>query len=325
MSAETLSFAGRVALVTGAGRGIGKEYATLLASRGAAVVVNDRGTSREGEGTSPGPAESVAAAIVAAGGEAVPDTTDVSRLADVRAMVDRVYARWGRLDIVVNNAGITIFKEFADLTDEECVRVMDTDFWGTFNVIRAVWPRMTVAGYGRIVNSSSDAILGDSGASLYGASKGAVMALTKSLAVEGAPHGVLVNAVLPVAFTRLADVALTDPQARAFMAEAFPPREVADLVGVLAHESTGWNGELFQVGGGRVARASFGVTRGFVERGATAETLAEHSAAIFDPAGSVTAHTLGEALNFAVARVTAGAAEGIEVRLDSRAEGAPPA
>ncbi|MET9364446.1 SDR family NAD(P)-dependent oxidoreductase [Streptomyces sp. NPDC006632] len=279
---DEVRFDGRVAVVTGAGRGLGREYALLLASRGARVVVNDMGTGTDGRGASPSPAHEVAEEIRRRGGEAVADVQDISTAAGAQALTRTATDRWGRLDVLVNNAGISILRPLGELQDEECARVLNTHVGGTLSMLRAVWPHMVASRYGRIVNTCSDALFGDTGLSVYAAGKGAVLGLTTSLAAEGAAHGIKVNAVVPIAATRMSLEALDDDAVTAaLLTDLFPARRVAAVVAFLAHDSVPCTGELLHAAGRRVARIFLGATEGVLwDEEPTPESIREHLSAI---------------------------------------------
>ncbi len=198
---------GRVALVTGAGRGIGRAHAQLLASQGAAVVVCDVGAALDGSGADASVAAAVAAEITAGGGRAVADTSDVATFAGGEQAVQHALDAFGRIDIVVNNAGLAGGGSIEAITEETLARVMAVNFVGTVGTARAAWPHLKARGRGRVVNTVSEVALDSripgGGGIAYGAAKAAVWSLTLSLAEEGRAHGITVNAVSPGAFTRM--------------------------------------------------------------------------------------------------------------------------
>jgi NAD(P)-dependent dehydrogenase (short-subunit alcohol dehydrogenase family) len=273
---ESTRFDGRVAIVTGAGRGIGRAHALQLAQRGAKVVVNDLGSANSGHGHDKGPSEEVVEEILAAGGEAVADASDVSSPEGAARLVQTAVSTFGGIDILVNNAGMFTPGEFPEVGIEEMRRYFDVHAGGSFLVARECWPHMTEAGYGRIVMTTSHGILGAAPLLAYGTAKGSVFALARTLAVTGRELGIRVNSVAPVAATRMAggsdeDTALVSP-----------------LVLVLCHESCPVNGETFLSGGRRHARLFVGETEGYVHAGAdlTPEVVAEHWPEIMDESRS---------------------------------------
>jgi NAD(P)-dependent dehydrogenase (short-subunit alcohol dehydrogenase family) len=264
-----------VAIITGAGRGIGKAYASLLASRGASVVVNDLGSGLDGSGRDAGVAQAAADEIMAAGGTAIADGSDISSDAGVKQLVEAAITRFGRLDIVVNNAGILVWRDLEqeDLSNMESH--LAVHLLGTFNVCRAAWRHLAAAQHGRIINTTSTAILGISDLISYGAAKGGVLGLSRALAVAGRPIGIGVNLVSPRARTRM-ERARPGPG----VMEHRPPELVAGLVAFLAHESCPATGELYIAGGGKVARLFLGETEGYVKLGLSPEDIRENWAAI---------------------------------------------
>lgn len=200
---KKLTFDGRVALVTGAGRGIGREYALALAERGCSVVVNDLGASLTGEGTDSQPAEEVVREINAKGGDAVANFGSVTSYSEMTSAVDVALNHFGRIDILVNNAGNIVNRSFVDHTPDDFQKLLDIHYQGTLNTIRASWSHMQSEGYGRIVNVSSNSIFGSATMSGYGSVKAAVFALTRALAEEGRASGIQCNVVLPAGSTRM--------------------------------------------------------------------------------------------------------------------------
>jgi NAD(P)-dependent dehydrogenase (short-subunit alcohol dehydrogenase family) len=201
-----MRFDGRVAIVTGAGGGLGREHALALARRGARVVVNDLGGARDGSGGSATAAETVVAEIKAAGGEAVANAASVTDFASVQAMIEAAMTKWGRVDILVNNAGVLRDKTFAKMELEDFRFVVDVHLMGAVNCTKAVWDHMREANYGRIVmTTSSSGLYGNFGQSNYGAAKMALVGLMQTLAIEGAKHDIRVNCLAPTAHTRMTE------------------------------------------------------------------------------------------------------------------------
>jgi len=260
---DEIGFAGQVALVTGGGNGVGRAHALELAARGARVVVNDLGIALDGSGASIGAADRVVGEIRALGGEAIANGDSVTEAHGAQRMVRAALDQWGQLDIVVNNAGVLDTEPFETSTRDRDAHVVDTHLLGAMNVARAAWPVLIERGYGRMVNTSSGAIFGSPVGLAYQAAKGGVFALTRGLATAGVSHGVLVNAIMPTAYTRMTDQ-IPDEAFRAFMEARFTPERVARFAVVLAHASCTFSGEAFMVGGGRVARVLLGVSGGWV-------------------------------------------------------------
>ena len=201
----SIRFDGKVAIVTGAGGGIGKEHALELARRGAKVVVNDLGGSVDGSGTSDA-AEAVVQQIKDAGGEAMANGASVTDLSAIQDMVKEVMDKWGRIDILVNNAGILRDKSFHNVTLDDFNLVMDVHFQGTLNCTHTIYPIMREQGYGRIVfTSSSSGVYGNFGQSNYGAAKMAIVGLMNTLKIEGQKYNVFSNSITPVAYTRMTE------------------------------------------------------------------------------------------------------------------------
>ncbi len=201
-----IRFDGRVAIVTGAGNGLGRAHAKGLAERGAKVVVNDLGAARDGTGGSSAAAQKVVDEIKAAGGEAMADGANVADVAQVKAMVERAMAQWGRVDILINNAGILRDKTFAKMEVADFETVVDVHLMGSVNCTKAVWEIMREQSYGRIVfTSSSSGIYGNFGQANYGAAKAAVVGLMNVLHLEGAKYNIRVNTLAPTAATRMTE------------------------------------------------------------------------------------------------------------------------
>lgn len=275
----TLTYEGRVAIVTGAGGGLGREHARLLAARGAQVVVNDLGGSVSGEGSDAGPAARVAAEIEASGGIAIADVNSVATAQGGEAIVRTAMDAFGRVDIVINNAGILRDKSFHNMGPELVDAVIDVHLKGAFNVTRPAYIAMREQGYGRIVNTSSAAgIFGNFGQTNYSAAKMGLVGLTLTLAQEGAKHGIHANVVAPAARTRMTEDLLGK------LADRLDPALVSPTVAWLCHEDCDANGEIFSVGGGRVARVVIGVTRGWFSPDQQVESIRDHFEEIRDDA-----------------------------------------
>jgi NAD(P)-dependent dehydrogenase (short-subunit alcohol dehydrogenase family) len=277
-----MRFDGRVAVVTGAGRGIGRAYARLLAARGASVVVNDLGGSKEGLGTDAGPARSVADEIVAGGGVAVGDTNDVSTEAGASAIVDTALREFGGIDIVVNNAGIVRWGDLPDVDLASLRSTLDVHLVGSFNVTRAAWPHFVEQQYGRVVMTTSTGMFGLRGNLSYAAAKAGTVGLMRNMQLSGRRHGITVNAVAPVAATRMGGADDDDAEPPADMA----PELVAPLVAYLCHEDCPVSGEIYAAGAGRFSRIFLATTEGFVPTGdPTPEDVAANWATINDETG----------------------------------------
>jgi NAD(P)-dependent dehydrogenase (short-subunit alcohol dehydrogenase family) len=270
-----LTFDGRVAVVTGGGRGLGRSYAMLLASRGARVVVNDPGGGLTGDGTDAGPAEDVVREIVAAGGEAVASTDSVATAEGGKAIIDAALERYGRLDVLIHNAGNVRHGSLKEMSHEDFDAVLDVHLRGAFHVVRPAFPVMCEAGYGRIVLTSSiGGLYGNHGVANYAAAKAGVLGLANVAALEGAAEGVRCNVIVPAAVTRMADGIDTS---------AYPPMGpelVAPVAAWLAHESCSVTGEMFIALAGRVARAVIAESPGVHRPAWTVEDVGAHLDAI---------------------------------------------
>jgi NAD(P)-dependent dehydrogenase (short-subunit alcohol dehydrogenase family) len=249
---------GRVALITGAGRGLGRAYALELAARGAAVVVNDPGVNLRGDDAGDAaPAEAVVAEIRKAGGRAVADFGSVTDAAAAEAMVRRAVGEFGGLDIVVNNAGNNRRSVFAEIDPDDFTSVLDVHLTGTFRVTHAAWPVLAARGYGRIVFTSSQVgFYGKVDSVSYGAAKAGIIGLMHGLRLSAEPAGIKVNCISPFALTRMGDIFPTE------IAALIDPAQVAAAVAFLASEDCPLSGEILIAGGGHFALARTMETRG---------------------------------------------------------------
>ncbi|MGW2824321.1 SDR family NAD(P)-dependent oxidoreductase [Streptomyces sp. NPDC001443] len=276
-------FDGRVAIVTGAGRGLGRAHALLLAQRGAKVVVNDLGGTKEGDGSDSGPATDVVREITEAGGIAIADTNNVGLEEGCKALVEGTVSEFGRVDIVVNNAGISRFATFPEADAENLERTLDVHLRGTWHTTRAAWPHMVEQGYGRVVTTTSTGMFGLPDNLAYATAKGALIGFTRSLALAAAPHGILVNCLAPNAITRPSTSAgkpnITTTQMDEARMEAMRTDLVSPMVAYLSHEECKVNGEILVAGARKFARWFLGVTPGYrstAEGVPTVEEIAAH-------------------------------------------------
>ena len=278
-----IGYDGKVAIITGAGGGLGRSHALELARRGARVVVNDLGGSVDGTGASLGPAALVVDEIKRLGGEAVANTDSVATPAGGAAIVQSAIDSFGRVDIVINNAGILRDKAFHNMEPDLLDPVIDVHLKGAFNVTRAAWIKMREQNYGRVVNTSSNSgLLGNFGQSNYGAAKMGLVGLTRVLAIEGAKSNIKVNAVAPVAFTRMTEALMGDD-----LGPKLKPELVTPIVAWLCHEDCPVTGEVYSAGGGVVARFFVGLTQGYVNPDHTVEDIRDHFEQIRDETGYV--------------------------------------
>jgi len=278
-------FDGRVAVITGAGRGLGRSYALLLASLGAKVVVNDPGASVAGGDINEGPAAEVVREIKAAGGEAVVNLDSVATPEGGAAIIQTAIDTYGRIDILIHNAGNVRYGALATITNEDFRAVLDVHLLGAFNVVRPAFPLMCNAGYGRIVLTSSiGGLYGMNNVVNYGMSKAGIMGLNNVAAIEGADHNVKCNAIVPGAVTRMADGLDTS------FYPPMGPELVAPVVGWLAHESCSVTGEMMVSIAGRVARAYVVETEGVFQPDWTIDNVADRIDEIRDPENLWTLH-----------------------------------
>lgn len=247
-----LDFDGRVALVTGAGRGMGRSHAKMLATRGARVVVNDLPPAAGAQSA----AEAVVREIIADGGSAIANHDNVVGGGD--AIIKSTIDAFGRLDIAVCNAGVMHSTVFVETPAEEWHRVFDIHFRGTVEVLRAAWPFLAKSGTGRIITTASSGMLGNAGITAYGSAKAAIFGLTRSLAWEGIGVGITANCIFPAARTRMTD-SIADPTIVATLDRYFQPEHVSAVVVWLTHQDTKINNEAFRVSGGSAGRVTMAV------------------------------------------------------------------
>jgi NAD(P)-dependent dehydrogenase (short-subunit alcohol dehydrogenase family) len=281
----------------------------LLAARGAKVVVNDPGGNLTGGGTDAGPAEDVVREIVAAGGQAVANTDSVATADGGKAIVDTALDRYGRIDILIHNAGNVRRAPLREMSYDDFDAVLDVHLRGAFHVVRPAFPTMCDAGYGRIVLTSSiGGLYGNHQVANYAAAKAGVIGLSNVAAMEGASDGVVSNVIVPAAVTRMAEGIDTS---------AYPPMGpelVAPTVGWLAHESCSVNGEVFIALAGRVARAFVAETPGLYQPAWSIEDVGEQIAAIRDPSDPVIFPVIpdghGDHIRYSFAMASRGAPHG---------------
>jgi len=275
--AQELRFDDRVAIVTGGGGGLGRAYARLLAARGAAVLVNDIDRAGSDGRT---PASAVCAEIVADGGAAVPFDASIAEPGAGEGAVEAALAAFGRVDIVVNNAGIVRDRSFAKMSEEELQAVLDVHLLGSFRLTQAAWPRLTMRQYGRVVMTTSVAgLFGNFGQANYSSAKAGLVGLGRTLAIEGARKNIRVNIVSPGAATSMTSAALPEN-----VHAAMSPDRVAQLVGYLCHESCATSGEIFFAAAGSYARNVIIQTAGYQNPDATVEDIAANLGQIMDTA-----------------------------------------
>jgi NAD(P)-dependent dehydrogenase (short-subunit alcohol dehydrogenase family) len=269
-----IRFDGQVAIVTGAGGGLGFAIAQELARRGAAVLVNDYGGSVQGEGGSADRAEAAAAMLRADGGHAVANSIAVGTPESARAIVAHAMATFGKVDILVNNAGIARPCAFTDATDDNLALEFRTNLLGPYALMRAVWDGMAERRHGRILNVSSNATFGIGHNASYATTKAGLLGLTLDTAAEGKPLGIHVNVLMPVAYTRMIE-GIPDPDFVAWFRKHMAPEKVAATVAFYLSRESDVTGHILSSGGGRLSRIVFASTPGFV--GAKdAETTRDH-------------------------------------------------
>lgn len=284
-----LGYDGKVAIITGAGGGLGRQHALLMARRGALIVVNDLGGSVDGTGSSSSAAQLVVDEIKTAGGEAVADTNSVATPEGGRAIVQTAIDAFGRVDIVINNAGILRDKAFHNMEPDLLNPVLDVHLKGAFYVTQPAFVKMREQGFGRIISTSSAAgVFGNFGQTNYGAAKMGLVGFTRVLAVEGARFNIKANAIAPLALTRMTEDILGG------LKDKLDPGLVSPLVAFLAHEDCPVSGQLFSVGGGRVAQVFLGETNGYYNPALSPEDVQDNWEQITDREGYAVPNNLGE-------------------------------
>lgn len=281
-----IRFDGRVAIVTGAGgaKGLGRQYALQLAERGAKVVVNDLGVGPDGRGTERPAAELVVEEITARGGEAVADTNSVADEEGAKAVVRTAMDAWGRVDVLVNNAGVALVALFDEVSGDEARKMIDVHLMGNLWMSRAVWPHMVDAGYGRIVNITSDAALGMKYNVVYGAAKGGVLALARGLAIEGADHGIKVNALGPTAGTSASALFIEPSPWLTRGLEELRTDLVSPVLTYLCSSVVEASGKYIETQGGKVMERFYSETVGLADPALTPEWVRDNFARICDRA-----------------------------------------
>jgi NAD(P)-dependent dehydrogenase (short-subunit alcohol dehydrogenase family) len=265
---SALGYDGKVAIITGAGGGLGRQHALMMAKRGALIVVNDLGGSIDGVGSNASAAQIVVDEIKAVGGEAVADHNTVATPEGGQAIVQTAIDTYGRVDIVINNAGILRDKAFHNMTPDLLNPVLDVHLKGAFYVTQPAFVHMREQGYGRIISTSSAAgVFGNFGQTNYGAAKMGLVGFTRVLGVEGARFNIKANAIAPLAMTRMTEDIL------GALKDKLAPELVSPLVAFLAHEECPVSGQLFSVGGGRVAHVFLGETNGYYSPTLTPEDV----------------------------------------------------
>jgi NAD(P)-dependent dehydrogenase (short-subunit alcohol dehydrogenase family) len=274
-----LGFDGKVAIITGAGGGLGRCHALELARRGALVVVNDLGGASDGTGSSESAAQKVVDEIKAAGGEAVANYDSVATPEGGANIVKTAVDTFGSVHIIINNAGILRDTSFKNMTPDQLNPVIDVHLRGAFYVTQPAWQIMRDQNYGRIINTASGAgVFGNFGQTNYGAAKMGLVGFTRVLAVEGAKNNIKANAIAPVALTRLTEDILGP------LADKLAPELITPVVTYLVHEDCEVSGEIYTIGGGHVGRVFIGVTPGYTKADLTAEDVRDHLGEIRDEA-----------------------------------------
>jgi len=290
-----VSFEGQVAIVTGAGRGLGRAYAIELARLGARVVVNDPGAGVEGQGSDSAPAEQVCREIRAAGGEAIANLDSVASFAGGAGIVKTAIDRWGRIDAVVCNAGILRDRAFHKMSEEDWDQVIGVHLKGCFTVLRAAWPHFREQRYGRVVMAtSSTGLFGNFGQSNYGAAKAGMIGLMHTLKLEGEKYDIRVNLIGPSAYTRMTDGLMSAEQNA-----KLGPEHVAPVVALLASRDCPESGVIIEALAGRISRSA--IVRGhgveYDDKPRDPDWIAAHWDRVTSLDGAKLMWSLGESLD----------------------------
>jgi NAD(P)-dependent dehydrogenase (short-subunit alcohol dehydrogenase family) len=278
---ERISLKGKVAVVTGAGRGLGRAYVELLAERGARVVVNDLGTNVSGFGTDSTIAEEVADVIRSRGGEAIANDSDVSTPQGGSDLIATTIEHFGRIDLLVNNAGICGSQPFEDATLDDFEKYWRVHLGGPVNTVRAAWPHMVAQRHGKIILTTSVVgLFGMRGQATYAAAKSAVVGLMRILAIEGAAHGILVNTISPNGYTRMHPAAVADPAWLKQSEANMPVEAVAPAIVWLASDDCSETNRIYNVEAGTIQRVAIIMGPGFYDPHPTPESIAENYAKV---------------------------------------------
>jgi len=277
MSKSKINIKDNVVIITGAGRGLGRTYALELAKYGANVVVNDLGTDVDGHGSDQGVAQSVVNEIHAIGSKAMANTGDITDPKQAQKIIDQTIEEFGKIDAIINNAGIVGYKSFAESTLEDFEHFWKIHVGGTINVTKAAWPKFQNQGYGRVVLTASGAgLYGLHSNSTYSCAKGAIHGLMRTLALEGRENGIVVNSICPGGFTRMHDASIMSEKDLEQTRSAMPLEVVAPAIVWLVSDSCHVSGEEFAVWSGRVARIAIGTGPGYYSRQLVADDLMTH-------------------------------------------------
>lgn len=290
-----ISFTGQVAIVTGAAGGIGYAIAEELAQRGASILVNDYGGDTYGNSGGGERAEQAASRLRDLGAKAVANGTAVGTPESAREIVDAALEAFGRVDILVNNAGVSLPGLITDHSDADVENHFRVNLLGPYALLRAVWPQMQKQGYGRILNTSSNSALGIGANAPYSTTKAGLLGLTLDAAIEGQPHGILVNAMMPTAFSRMIEQ-IPDATFVDWFRSNLPAAKVAKGVAYFLSAESAVTGRIFVVGGGRLGRIAFAEARGWMDGDISAEKVGERLGQIEDMTDAVIIDTQSDSM-----------------------------